>query len=153
MSYWLMKSEPDAFSIDMLRARKRQTEHWDGVRNYQARNYMRSMKCGDQAFFYHSNCAEPSIVGVVTISREAYPDHTQFDSQSKYFDADATPDNPRWFMVDVAFREKFTQPVTLTALKAHAPALGDFALIKKGSRLSVMPVSASQWNFITSLTD
>ena len=103
MNYWLFKSEPEEFSIDDLRKAAGRRDHWDGVRNYQARNFMRQMKKGDQGFFYHSNCAEPGIVGVVEIAREAYPDHTAFDPKDKHYDPKSTPDKPRWFMVDVKF--------------------------------------------------
>ena len=114
MNYWLMKSEPDVFSIDHLRKMPRKTEHWDGIRNYQARNFMRdAMKKGDLAFFYHSNCEEPGIVGIMEIASAAYPDHTAFEPGQKYFDEKSTPENPRWMMVDVKFKKKFKKNVSL----------------------------------------
>ena len=152
MKYWLMKSEPDVFSIDDLKNRKDQTEHWDGVRNYQARNMMRDeMKTGDQVFFYHSNCKEPGIVGIARIVREGYPDYTAQDPDSKYHDPKSTSDNPRWYMVDVQFVKKFATTLSLELLKQES-ALAEMSLVRKGNRLSVMPVSASQWKHILSLT-
>lgn len=151
VNYWLMKSEPDAFSIDDLAARPRKTDHWDGIRNYQARNFMRDdMKKGDLVFFYHSNCDEPGIVGMMEVVREAYPDHTAFDPESKYFDPKSDPDNPRWMMVDVRFRKKFRRPVTLKELKAH-PELSNMAVCRKGSRLSITPVASDEWELVTEL--
>jgi predicted RNA-binding protein with PUA-like domain len=147
--YWLMKSEPDAFSIDDLK-RKGQ-EHWDGVRNYQARNFMRDgMRVGDKVFFYHSNCAEPGIVGVAEVATDAYPDPSQFDPKSKYFDAGSSRDNPRWILVDVKFVKKFKHTITLKQLQAD-PALADMALVRKGNRLSVMPVGAEEWRHILTM--
>jgi len=151
MSYWLFKSEPSVFGIDDLAAEPKATAHWDGVRNYQARNFMRDrMRLGDQAFFYHSSCAEPAIVGIVEIVREAYPDHTQFDPQSTYFDPKSAPEDPRWFMVDLRLLRRLERPVTLKRLKSE-PALGDMPLLQKGMRLSVMPVTAAQWRKILAL--
>ncbi|MBS3963133.1 MAG: EVE domain-containing protein [Methylomonas sp.] len=151
MNYWLMKSEPDAFSIDDLAQRPDQTEHWDGVRNYQARNMMRdAMTPGDQVFFYHSNCAVPGIVGIAEVAREAYPDFTAFDPDSQYFDAKSNVAQPTWFMVDVRFVRKLTRTLTLQELKAK-PELADLALVRRGNRLSIMPVSAGQWAFVLSL--
>ncbi len=153
MNYWLMKSEPDAFSIDDLKSRPKKTEHWDGVRNYQVRNMMRDqMKKGDLAFFYHSSCKVPAIVGIVEIVKEGYPDHTAFDPESKYYDPKSDPDNPRWFMVDVKFHRKLKQPISLQALKQQ-PFLveSDLALIRKGSRLSILPITPAQWEYILSL--
>ena len=148
MKYWLMKSEPDVYSIDHLRAEKRKTDHWDGIRNYQARNFIRDeMKKGDLAFFYHSNCEEPAIVGLIEIVREGYPDHTAFLSNEKYFDAKSDPDNPRWFMVDVRFKKKFKSPVTLKALKEEK-ALAQMRLVQRGNRLSILPVVAKEWKHI-----
>ncbi len=148
MKYWLFKSEPDAFSIDDLAAMPKKTDHWDGVRNYQARNFMRDeMKVGDQGFFYHSNCAEPAIVGIVEIAREAYPDHTAFDPKSKYYDPKSDPENPRWIMVDVKLVRRLKRAITLQELKEYSQ-LEDFPLVRRGNRLSVMPVSAAQWKFI-----
>ncbi|GAB2798322.1 EVE domain-containing protein [Dyella kyungheensis] len=147
--YWLMKSEPDAFSIDDLK-RKGQ-EHWDGVRNYQARNFMRDgMRIGDKVFFYHSNCAEPGVVGVAEVATDAYPDPSQFDPKSKYFDAASSRDNPRWMLVDVKFVKKLKRTITLKELQAD-PALADMALVRKGNRLSVMPVGAEEWRHILAM--
>ncbi|MEW5757683.1 MAG: EVE domain-containing protein [Pseudomonadota bacterium] len=148
MSYWLMKSEPDVFGIDDLKQRPRQTEHWDGVRNYQARNMMRDqMRRGDQVLFYHSNCETPGIVGIAEIVKEAYPDHSAWNPESKYFDPKSTPDNPRWFMVDVKFVRKFKRTISLAELKAH-PALENTAVVRKGNRLSINPVSEQEWQAI-----
>jgi predicted RNA-binding protein with PUA-like domain len=151
MNYWLMKSEPGTFGIDDLQNRPGQTEHWDGVRNYQARNMMRdAMKTGDQVFFYHSNCNEPGIVGIAEIAREAYPDFTAFDPDNKHFDPKSSPDNPRWFMVDVYLVRKLARTITLKELKNHAE-LQELALLRRGNRLSVMPVTEQQWRFILGL--
>ena len=154
MNHWLFKSEPDEFSIDDLKKCPKKTEHWDGVRNYQARNMMRDdMKKGDLAFFYHSNCKEPGIVGVVKIVREAYPDHTAFDPNDPHFDPKSDPDSPRWFMVDVAFVRKFKRKIGLKELREYAEReLAELALLRRGNRLSVMPVSKKQWKFIESLS-
>jgi predicted RNA-binding protein with PUA-like domain len=151
MQYWLMKSEPSAFSIDDLAQRPHQTEHWDGVRNYQARNMMRDdMKVGDGVFFYHSNCDTPGIVGLARVSLEAYPDFTAFDPNHPHFDPTSSPDNPRWFMVDVQFVRKFKRTISLTELKSK-PELEGLALLRRGNRLSIMPVDATMWEFILSL--
>jgi predicted RNA-binding protein with PUA-like domain len=149
--YWLMKSEPDCFSIDDLE--RVGTEPWTGVRNYQARNFMRNgMRKGDGVLFYHSNCSPPGIAGVATVASDAYPDPTQFDRTSHYFDAKATQEEPRWFNVDVHFERKLARTIPLDEIRGHADDLGDeFALIKRGSRLSVMPVSAAQWSLLLSL--
>ena len=142
VNYWLIKSEPDAFSIDDLEAAPNGTEHWDGIRNYQARNFMRDdMKIGDRAFFYHSNCKPPGIVGVCEVVSEPYPDHTAFDPNSKYFDAKSSPDNPRWIMVDMKFLRRTKRLISLEEIKQHADRLEDFPLIRRGNRLSIMPVS------------
>ena len=132
MNYWLFKSEPNEFSIDDLANAKNKTDHWDGVRNYQARNMMRDeMKIGDTAFFYHSNCAEPGIAGVMKITRTGYPDHTAFDKKNAHFDPKSDPDNPRWYMVDVTFEEKFDRVLTLAELKTFAnKQLKNFQLLK-----------------------
>lgn len=153
MSYWLMKSEPHVYSIDDLAADQGQTTHWDGVRNYQARNMMRDqMKLGDHIFFYHSNCAEPGIVGVMEVVRESYPDHTAFDPDSKYYDPKSDPSNPRWFMVDVRYVRHLRRNISLSELKTHASGLlANLALVRQGNRLSVMPVTPEQWDFILSL--
>ena len=148
MKYWLMKSEPDVYGIDHLRAEKRKSDHWDGIRNYQARNFIRDeMKKGDLAFFYHSNCEEPAIVGLIEIVREGYPDHTAFLSNEKYFDAKSDPDNPRWFMVDVRFKTKFKKPVSLKSLKGER-SLAQMRLVQRGNRLSILPVVAKEWKHI-----
>ena len=148
--YWLMKSEPDAFSIDDLQ--RVGTEPWNGVRNYQARNNMRAMHVDDGVLFYHSSCDVPGIVGIARIASEAYPDPTQFDPKSDYFDAKSTHEDPRWSLVDVAFERKFKRTVPLDEIKQHADALGEeFALIRRGSRLSVLPMSAAQWKLLLSL--
>ncbi|MDH3688842.1 MAG: EVE domain-containing protein [Gammaproteobacteria bacterium] len=151
MKYWLMKSEPDAYGINDLIAQPARTDHWDGIRNYQARNFMsKEMKVGDQAFFYHSSCAEPGIVGIVKIAREAYLDFTAFDSKSKYYDPKSTPEKPRWFMVDVKFVRKLKRPITLQELKAQEP-LQEMRLLQRGNRLSILPVSKREWDYIVKL--
>jgi len=149
MTYWLMKSEPDAYSIDNLERDGR--DMWDGIRNYQARNMMRDdMKIGDEIFFYHSSCAEPGIVGIARVASDPYPDPTQFDKKSKYFDAKSSKDNPRWCLVDVEFVRKTKRNLTLTEIKAQK-GLADMILARKGNRLSIMPVSKKHWNKILSL--
>jgi predicted RNA-binding protein with PUA-like domain len=149
MHYWLMKSEPDAFSIDDLARVK--TEPWSGVRNYQARNIMRDgMQVGDGVLFYHSSCAEPGVVGIAEVASSAYPDPTQFERKSPYFDATSTREEPRWMLVDVAFKRKLARTITLTELKQQS-RLEDFALLRRGTRLSVMPVSKAHWNVILAL--
>ncbi len=153
MQYWLMKSEPEEFSIDDLATMPNQTEHWDGVRNYQARNFMRDkMRIGDQVFFYHSNCKEPGIVGIMTVNSESYPDHTAFDPNDKHFDPKSDPANPRWFMVDIKMKKKLPRTVSLKELKSYADSsLKDFVLLRRGNRLSVMPVDKAHWDFILSI--
>ncbi|MEJ2346822.1 MAG: EVE domain-containing protein [Gammaproteobacteria bacterium] len=153
MNYWLMKSEPNEFSIDDLACMPGKTEHWDGVRNYQARNMMRDqMKVGDQVLFYHSNCDEPGIVGVAKVVRQGYPDFTAFDPEDPHYDPKSDPDNPRWYMVDVKFVRKLKRTITLQELKEHADSeLAEMPLVRRGNRLSVMPVSAAQWQFILAL--
>ena len=149
MNYWLMKSEPDAFGIEDLKARENKTEPWDGIRNYQARNFMRDeMNKGDQAFFYHSNCKEPGIVGIMEIASEPYPDPTQFDPDSGYYDPKAYFDEPRWILVDVRHVRDLDRVVTLREMKHDADSFGDFQLLKKGNRLSIMPVTEQQWNTV-----
>ncbi|MCX7063308.1 MAG: EVE domain-containing protein [Proteobacteria bacterium] len=151
MAYWLMKSEPSVFSIDTLKARPRQTAHWDGVRNYQARNFMRDgMKKGDKVFFYHSSCPEPGIVGIAQVAREAYPDHTAFDPNDAHYDPKSDPDNPAWLMVDVKLVRKFKRIIALDTLKAE-PQLDGFTLLRRGNRLSVMPVSDAHWHAVLAL--
>jgi predicted RNA-binding protein with PUA-like domain len=152
MNYWLIKSEPDAFSIDDLKNSPGRKEHWDGIRNYQARNFMRDgMRKGDLAFFYHSSCATPAIVGICEIVSGAYPDHTAFDPASKYFDASSDPDNPRWLMVDIKYRRKTRRPISLEEIKQHADRLEGLPLIRRGNRLSIFPVDKAHWDFILSL--
>ncbi|HQQ64021.1 MAG TPA: EVE domain-containing protein, partial [Pseudomonadales bacterium] len=142
-----MKSEPDTFGIDDLQQRPQQTEPWDGVRNYQARNMMRDeMQVGDQVFFYHSNCAEPGIVGIAQVVKAGYPDVTALDPESKYFDPKASRDNPRWFRVDVKFVKKFRRTISLSELKQQ-PQLEGMAVLARGSRLSITPVTEQQWKF------
>ncbi len=148
--YWLMKSEPEEFSIDDLQRVGR--EPWSGVRNYQARNFMRDgMKVGDGILFYHSNCVTPGVVGLARVACAAYPDPTQFDPASDYHDAGSPPEAPRWLLVDVAFERKLQRVLSLDELKQHAEALGDFALLRRGNRLSVLPVTAAQWNYLLKL--
>jgi predicted RNA-binding protein with PUA-like domain len=149
MHYWLMKSEPDAFSIDDLA--RVGTEPWSGVRNYQARNFMRDgMQPGDGVLFYHSSCAEPGVVGVAEVASAAYPDPTQFQRKSDYFDPKSTPENPRWTLVDVTFKRKLKRTITLTELKGQ-PRLDGFALLQRGNRLSVLPVSKAEWTCVLAL--
>ncbi len=153
MKYWLFKSEPDTFSIDALGRSPQRTTRWDGVRNYQVRNMMRDeMSKGDLGFFYHSSCAVPGIAGVVKVVGEARPDPTAFDRKSEYFDAGSDAGNPRWLAVDVQLVRKFAQPVTLTALKEHAAGkLQGMQVLRRGNRLSITPVSKSEWDFIIKL--
>lgn len=149
MTYWLMKSEPNEYSIDDLENDR--TEPWDGIRNYQVRNMIRDdMQVGDQAFFYHSSCKVPAVVGIMKIASEAYPDPTQFDPANKHYDARSPQDSPRWLLVDVAFERKLERPVTLKELKSH-PGLVDFRLNQRGNRLSIFPVSEEHWELILGL--
>jgi len=151
MAYWLMKSEPSVFGIDDLKAKPQRTSFWDGVRNYQARNFMRdSMKKGDKVFFYHSSCPEPGIVGIATVAREAYPDPTAFDSKSPYYDPKSDPQKPIWMGVDVKFVRRFKRVISLEELKQE-PRLDGFTLLRRGNRLSVMPVSEEHWNAVLEL--
>ncbi len=145
MAFWLMKSEPDSFSIDDLKRKKR--ENWDGVRNYLARNHLRAMKKGDLAFFYHSSCAVPGIVGIAKISKTAFPDPTQFDPASDYHDPKSDPADPRWSVVEVTYARHMKRVITLTELK-DLPALQDMPLVQRGARLYVMPVTDVQWEII-----
>lgn len=148
MQYWLMKSEPDEFGFQDLYQRPSRTEPWDGVRNYQARNFMRDlMAVGDQIFFYHSNCEVPGIVGIAKVASEAYPDPTAFDPKDKHYDPKSDPAAPRWYLVDVKYVRKLKRTITLKELKAD-PALEEFALVRRGNRLSVMPVPAEYWTHI-----
>jgi predicted RNA-binding protein with PUA-like domain len=143
--YWLFKSEPGNYSIDDLWAERGKRTCWDGIRNYQARNLIRDeMKKGDGVLFYHSSCAEPGVVAVAEIVREAYPDHTQFDPKAKYFDERSDPDEPRWLMVDVVGKERLAEPVTLAAIKDN-PKLAEMGVVRRGNRLSVQAVTAAEW--------
>lgn len=151
MNYWLLKTEPSTFSIDDLKSKPQGTDHWDGIRNYQARNLIRDeMRKGDSAFIYHSQCAQPGIVGIANITREAYPDYTAWDPEQHYYDPKSDPDNPRWFMVDVKYKRKLKRVITLSELKGYGE-LESMALLRKGNRLSVMPVTKAHWEFILSL--
>jgi predicted RNA-binding protein with PUA-like domain len=146
MAYWLMKSEPDAYSIDDLKRDKR--EPWDGIRNYQARNMMRDdMKVGDKVFFYHSACKEPGVVGTMKVASKPYPVPTQFDTKSKYYDPKSNPDEPRWCLVDVAYVKKLKRLISLTEIKSN-PALDDMVLVRRGNRLSIMPIDEEHWQII-----
>lgn len=148
--YWLVKSEPGCYSIDTLENEPNQITSWDGVRNYQARNFMRDgMKLGDKVLFYHS-VTNPSVVGVCEVVRESYPDHTAWDPEDDHFDPKSTVENPRWFMVDVKFVEKFPRALTLKELR-QTPGLEGMELLKKGSRLSVMPVDKNEFDIICNL--
>ena len=149
MQCWLVKSEPDEFSIDALR--RVGTEPWSGVRNYQARNFLRQMRVGDGVLFYHSSCPEPGVVGVARVAAAAFPDPTQFDPRSDYHDPKSSPEEPRWFAVDIAFVRKLPRTIALDELRGHADALDDFALLRRGNRLSVLPVTAAQWKTILAL--
>lgn len=152
MRYWLMKSEPEEFGIDDLKQRPRKTEPWDGVRNYQARNFMRDlMQPGDGVLFYHSNCEVPGIYGLAEIASTAYPDPTQFDAGHKHYDPGAKPEAPRWLMVDVRYKRHLKRPIPLSELKVHADELEGFRLIARGNRLSVMPVAEAHWQKILAL--
>lgn len=153
MNYWLMKSEPDVFGIDHLADMPNQTEHWDGVRNYQARNMMRDdMKIGDQVFFYHSNTDVPGIVGLAEVVKEGYPDFTAHDPDCKYYDPKSSEENPRWFMVDIKLVRKLKRTISLHEMKALAEGpLDGFRLLGKGNRLSVMPVEKQYWDYILGL--
>jgi predicted RNA-binding protein with PUA-like domain len=148
--YWLVKSEPDTFSIDDLAHAPRQTTSWDGVRNYQARNFMREMAIGDHVLFYHSNADPPAVVGSAEVVSTAYPDDTQFDKRSDHYDASSPADRPRWEMVDLKYREKFPVSLPLDRLRQESKLKG-MALLQKGSRLSVQPVTASEWAVIMKL--
>jgi predicted RNA-binding protein with PUA-like domain len=151
MNYWLVKTEPDSYSIDDLAQEKNQTTFWHGVRNYQARNTMRDdMKIGDRVLFYHSGANPPAIVGTATVARESYPDHTSWDAKSDYYDPKSTSDNPRWFMVDLKLERKFARAIPLDELRPIA-ALKDMELLRTGSRLSVQPVRKGEFAAILKL--
>jgi predicted RNA-binding protein with PUA-like domain len=153
MKYWLMKSEPGTFGIDHLARAPRRTAAWDGVRNYQARNMLRDdFAVGDRAFFHHSSCEVPGIYGTMEVVKAGHPDRTAFDRKHHGFDAGSDPDNPRWYQVQVRLLEKFAKPVTLATLREHAKgALRNLILLRRGNRLSVMPVTADEWKFIHQL--
>jgi predicted RNA-binding protein with PUA-like domain len=147
MRYWLMKSEPDEASIDDALAVKQKGIPWTGVRNYQARNFMRDqMQVGDGVLFYHSSCAEPGIAGIAEVASGCYPDPTQFDPNSPYHDPKSTPENPRWLLVDVRALRK-TRLISLPELRSH-PELGDMQILRRGNRLSITPVTPPEWDFI-----
>ena len=148
MRYWLMKTEPDEFSIDDLA--KREVEPWTGVRNYQARNFIREMEAGDGVLFYHSSCEVPGVAGIAEVAATAYPDPTQFDRKSDYYDAASKREEPRWSLVDVKFKRKLKRVIPLAELKDRDELEG-FALLARGNRLSVLPVSKAQWDFILGL--
>lgn len=148
MSFWLVKTEPDVYSIDDLKRDK--VTHWHGVRNYQARNFLRAMKKGEEVLVYHSNAEPPGIVGIATVAREAYPDPSQFEKKSEYFDPKASKENPRWFCPELKFKRKFKQIIPLDELR-KIPALKGMVLLQRGSRLSVQPVSEKEWAVIVEL--
>lgn len=149
--YWLFKSEPSSFSIDDLAAAPSKTTFWNGVRNYQARNLLRDqVHAGDGVLFYHSNAAPAAVAGLAEVTRGGYPDETQFDPRSPYHDEAATREAPRWFMVDIRFKEKFKRPLPLDELRQQA-ALREMVLLQRGSRLSVQPVTAAEWKAIVAL--
>ncbi len=151
MNYWLVKSEPDCFSIDDLAKAKHKTTHWDGVRNYQARNTLRDlMKLGDRVLYYHSSCDPPAVVGVVQVVKEGYPDATALDAKGDHYDEGHTMDNPRWYMVDLQFERKFPSPLPLDELR-NVAALKEMVLLQRGSRLSVQPVKAAEFAAVLKL--
>jgi predicted RNA-binding protein with PUA-like domain len=153
MHYWLMKTEPQTFGLEHLAAAPRRTSPWDGVRNFQARNMLRDeMHQGDQAFLYHSSCAQPGIVAVMQIVKAGYPDPTAFDRKNHHYDPDSDPAQPRWFMVDVQLKQRLARTITLEELRAHAAReLKGMVLLRAGNRLSITPVAASHWKFILAL--
>ncbi len=148
MAYWLMKSEPDVFGIEHLAKAPGQATSWDGVRNYQVRNMLRDdIRKGDQAFFYHSGCAIPGIAGIINIVSAGHPDESAFDKQSEYYDAKSTRDKPTWYSVDVSFQKRFDKLITLAELRAEK-SLKSMKLLQRGNRLSITPVSATEWSHI-----
>lgn len=152
MQYWLLKSEPETFSIDDLAAAPNKTTCWDGVRNYQVRNFMRdAMKPGDLGFFYHSSCAIPGITGIVKITCDAYSDHTQFDHKHAHYDPDSDPQSPRWLMMDVKLQRKLKRIITLDELRQHQKQLPELLILKRGNRLSVTPLTEHEWKYILTL--
>ena len=151
MKYWLMKSEPDVFSFQDLKLRPKKTEPWNGVRNYQARNFMRDeMQVNDLILFYHSSCDIPGVGGIARVSSQPYPDSTQFDKKSEYYDPKATLEAPRWFIVDVTFEKDLKKFISLEELKSQKE-LSEMRLMQKGNRLSILPVTAKEFEFITKL--
>jgi len=151
MQHWLFKSEPTTFGIDDLKNRPKQTSPWDGVRNYQARNMLRDdIKPGDLAFFYHSNCTPPGIVGIMKVVKAGYPDSTSWDSKSDHYDPKSSPDHPIWYMVDIQFVEKFPQIISLDEIKQQ-PKLQNMVIARKGNRLSITPITKEEWNTIVKL--
>jgi len=153
MGYWLMKTEPEVFSIEDLKSRPGQTEPWNGVRNYQARNFMRDdMRREDRVLFYHSNAAPPGVVGTARVAREGYPDPSAWDPDSPYFDPRSTPESPVWMMVDVRFESLFAAPLTLERLRRE-PALSNMMLLRKGMRLSVQPVTPEEFAAVLRLAE
>ncbi|MDP3280752.1 MAG: EVE domain-containing protein [Nitrosomonas sp.] len=150
MRYWLMKSEPCEFSIDDFSAHTNQTIAWEGVRNYQSRNFMRNqMATGDQVFFYHSCCKDPGIMGIAVVSKAAYPDATQFNRDNKYFDPKATVNNPRWFNVEITLVKR-TRPISIKELRQHNE-LSRMRVLQTGNRLSITPVDPAEWQFILAI--
>ncbi len=150
MAYWLMKTEPEAFSLEDLQARGQ--EPWDGIRNYQARNFLRSMHPGDGVFIYHSRVTVPGIVGTAEIVSTARPDPTQFDPQSHYYDPGSSLDKPRWDLVDVAYRRRFAHSISLESLR-HMPEFADSPIVRKGNRLSILPITEAQWQHILGIAE
>jgi predicted RNA-binding protein with PUA-like domain len=151
MKYWIMKSEPDVFSFQELKKRPKKTEPWNGVRNYQARNFMRDeMKEGDLILFYHSSCEVPGVAGIATVSSTPYPDSTQFEKKSEYYDPKATKETPRWFLIDVTFHADLKNFVSLEEMKKHKE-LSEMRLLQKGNRLSILPVTHKEFEFILKL--
>jgi predicted RNA-binding protein with PUA-like domain len=153
MNYWLFKSEPGTFGVDDLARAPKSTTTWDGVRNYQVRNFLRdTMKKGDQGFFYHSSCDVPGIYGVVRVVRDGYPERAALDPKHRYFDPGSDPANPRWYAVDVRLERRIDPPITLEDLRKHAQgALADMLILRRGNRLSVTPVTREEWRFILAL--
>jgi predicted RNA-binding protein with PUA-like domain len=153
MRHWLMKTEPEAFSVEDLAAAPRRTSAWDGVRNYQARNMLRDeMRRGDQVFLYYSSCEVPGIVAIMQVVKQGYPDPTAFDRKHHHYDAGSDRKNPRWFMVDVQLKRPLARTITLTELRAHAgKELKGMVLLRPGNRLSITPVEEAHWQFILSL--
>ena len=151
MKYWLMKTEPDVFSIDDLKNGPKKTTQWEGVRNYQARNFMRDeMKKGDKVLIYHSNCKPPGVAGIAEVSKESYPDHFAWDKSSKYYDSKCDPEKPRWFMVDVKYKKKFKEVISLSELK-EIKGLSELLILKKGNRLSITPLTKKEFEIIEKL--